>query len=166
MTDYAGLLRVLANNKIEFIVVGGVAAKAHGSARFTVDVDVVYRRTKDNIARIVAAFADLHPYLRGAPPGLPFIWDAETIEHGLNFTLTSDLGPIDFLGEIAGGGTYEQLRPHIETKHAFGIEVPCLTLEKLIAVKRAAARRKDLEAIAELTALLEEREKQGPATAS
>lgn len=165
MTDYAGLLKVLANNKIEFIVVGGVAAKAHGSARFTVDVDVVYRRTKENIARLVVAFADLNPYLRGAPPGLPFKWDEETIERGLNFTLTSDLGPIDFLGEIAGGGTYEQLRPDIEPKHAFGIEVPCLKLEKLIEVKKAAARRKDLEAIAELTALLEERQKQDPDTA-
>jgi predicted nucleotidyltransferase len=166
MTDYAGLLRVLANNKIEFIVVGGVAAKAHGSARFTVDVDVVYRRTKENIARIVAAFAGLHPYPRGAPPGLPFKWDAETIEHGLNFTLTSDQGPIDFLGEIAGGGIYDQLLPHVESKAAFDIAVPCLKLEKLIEVKKAAARRKDLEAIAELTALLEEREKHEPGAVS
>ena len=100
-TDYAGLLRLLARSGTEFIIVGGVAAKAHGSARFTNDVDIVYRRTKANIARIVAAFADLHPYLRGAPPGLPFKWDEETIEHGLNFMLTTDLGAIDFLGEIA-----------------------------------------------------------------
>jgi hypothetical protein len=159
MTDYVGLLRLLANNNIEFVVVGGVAAKAQGSARFTVDVDIVYRRTPENIQRIADAFADLHPYLRGAPPGLPFRWDKATIEAGLNFTLTTDLGAIDFLGEIAGGGSYDGLRPFIENKQAFGIDVPCLTLEKLIEVKRAAARRKDLEAIAELTALLEQRGK-------
>lgn len=41
MTDYAGLLKILTDSKIEYVVVGGVAAKAHGSARFTVDVDVV-----------------------------------------------------------------------------------------------------------------------------
>ena len=160
MTDYAALLRLLADSKIEYVVVGGVAAKAQGSARFTVDVDVVYRRTKENIKRIVVAFANLHPYLRGAPPGLPFLWDDETIEHGLNFPLTTDLGAIDFLGEIAGGGTYEQLRPHIEIKYAFDVEVPCLSLEKLIEVKLAAARRKDLEAVSELQALLEERKQQ------
>jgi hypothetical protein len=137
-------------------VVGGVAAKAHGSARFTADVDIVYRRTKDNISRLAAAFANLHPLLRGAPPDVPFLWDAETIEKGLNFTLATDLGAIDLLGEIAGGGLYEQLEPYIEVKHAFGVEVPCLGLEKLIQVKRAAGRRKDIEAIAELTALLEE----------
>jgi hypothetical protein len=159
MTDYAKLLRLLADNKIEYVVVGGVAAKAQGSARFTADVDVVYGRKKDNIERIVAAFASLHPYLRGAPPGLPFKWDVETIEHGLNFTLTTDLGDIDFLGEIVGGGGYEQLEPHIDRRWAFGVAVPCLSLEKLIEVKRAAARRKDLEAVAELIALLEERQR-------
>jgi len=122
-------------------------------------VDVVYRRTKENIQRIAESFAGLHPYLRGAPAGLPFHWDAATIEAGLNFTLTTDLGAIDFLGEIAGGGSYDDLRPFIEYKQAFGVGVPCLSLEKLIEVKKAAARRKDLEAIAELTALLEERRK-------
>jgi predicted nucleotidyltransferase len=158
MTDYAGLLRLLAESNIEFIVVGGVAAKAHGSARFTVDVDVVYRRSKENIERLADAFSGQHPYLRGAPPNLPFQWDAETIDRGLNFTLITDLGSIDLLGEIAGGGTYEQLQAYVEVKQAFGIDVPCLGLDKLIETKRAAARKKDLEAIAELEALLEERD--------
>jgi hypothetical protein len=160
MTDYAGLLRLLTDKKVEFVVVGGVAAKAHGSARFTVDVDIVYRRSRENIARLVNAFADKHPYLRGAPPGLPFRWDAETIQSGLNFTLTTDLGAIDLLGEISGGGTYDQLEGAIELKQAFGIDVPCLSLPKLIDTKRAAARRKDLDAITELEALLEERRHQ------
>ncbi len=160
MTDYEGLLRLLAERSIEYIVVGGVAAKAHGSARFTADVDIVYRRTKENIGRLVGAFAAFHPYLRGAPPGLPFLWDAETIEHGINFPLTTDLGAIDLLGEIAGGGRYDDLLPHVEIKHAFGVDVPCLGLEKLIVVKRAAGRRKDLDAIGELEALREERDRQ------
>lgn len=160
MTDYAGLLRLLAESKIEFIVVGGVAATAHGSARFTADVDLVYHRTKENIQRLVDAFAPTHPYLRGAPPDLPFQWDPETIERGLNFTLITDLGAIDLLGEIAGGGTYEQLQDSIEMKHAFGVDVPCLGLAKLIETKRAAGRRKDIDAIAELELLLEERKGQ------
>lgn len=51
MTDFDGLLRLLAEGNVEFILVGGLAATAHGSARFTQDVDVVYRRTPENIAR-------------------------------------------------------------------------------------------------------------------
>jgi hypothetical protein len=159
MTDYGGLLRLLTDARVEFIVVGGVAGIGHGSARFTKDVDVVYRRSDENIARIVTALAGHVPYPRGAPLGLPFIWDTRTIEMGLNFTLTSDLGDIDLLGEIVGGGGYEQLLPHTETKLIFGHECLCLNLDKLIDVKRAAGRPKDFEVIAELEALKEERNK-------
>ena len=66
------------------IIIGGVAASAHGSARFTNDIDFVYRRTPENLARLVDTLAPYEPYLRGAPPGLPFRWDAETIRHGLS----------------------------------------------------------------------------------
>jgi hypothetical protein len=148
----------LADHRVEFILVGGLAASAHGSARFTQDVDVVYRRSEANISRLAVALNTVSPYLRGAPPGLPFRWDVETIAHGLNFTLVTSLGDIDFLGEIAGGGRYEDLQAHSVTIKAFGVECLCLDLETLIRVKRAAGRPKDLEAIAELEALREERE--------
>ena len=161
MTDLPGLLRTLTVGGVEFIVVGGAAAVAHGSARLTLDVDVVYRRTGDNIARLVQAIAPLHPYLRGAPPGLPFLWDERTIVSGLNFTLTTDLGPLDVLGEIAGGGGYEDLIGQTVTLSAYGVQCPCLNLEWLIRVKRAAGRPKDFEAIAELEALQEEQHRDG-----
>jgi predicted nucleotidyltransferase len=157
MTDFPALLRALADAGVEYIVVGGAAATAHGSARLTLDLDVVYKRTPENITRAVNSVASHHPYLRGAPPGLPFRWDVETISHGLNFTLATDLGPIDFLGEIAGGGGYDALLPYTGTLTLFGIECRCLSLERLIHVKRAAGRVKDLEAIAELEAISEER---------
>lgn len=157
MTDLQGLLRCLSEAGVEYILVGGVAATAHGSARLTQDIDVVYRRSRENIARVVAALRDKKPYLRGAPPGLPFRWDERTIQRGLNFTLTTELGGIDLLGEITGGGTYEDLMPHCITIKVFGIECRCLGLERLIHVKRAAGRPRDLEAVAELEAILEEK---------
>jgi predicted nucleotidyltransferase len=157
VTDFKALLRTLSEAGIEFIVVGGVAAIVHGSARLTRDVDVVYHRTVGNLQRLVLGLAPYHPYLRGAPPGLPFRWDAATLQRGLNFTLTTDLGDLDLLGEITGGGGYEQLLPHIVRVQIFGIECQCLDLERLIQVKRAAGRPRDLEAIAELEVILEER---------
>jgi hypothetical protein len=160
MTDLRGLLERLVNAGVEFMLVGGVAATAHGSARLTYALDVVYARGEDNLRRLVDALADLHPYLRGAPPGLPFRWDAETLRRGLNFTLTTDAGPIDLLGEITGGGGYPNLLPHCVRLAAFGLECDCLGLRRLVDVKRAAGRPKDLEAIAELEALLQERERQ------
>ena len=88
---------------------------------------------------------------------MPFRWDADTLSHGLNFTLVTDLGAIDFLGEIVGGGGYHALVPDSDTLTLFGIECRCLSLECLIQVKRAAGRVKDLEALAELEAIADER---------
>ncbi len=159
MTDFDGLLRLLAEGNVEFILIGGLAATAHGSARFTQDVDIVYRRTPDNISRLARALASVSPYLRGAPPGLPFRWDVETIAHGLNFTLVTALGDLDVLGEIIGGGAYEQLQSHSIKIDVLGVEFLCLDLDTLIHVKRAAGRPKDFESIAELEALREEQQR-------
>jgi hypothetical protein len=158
MTDFAGLLCVLVDAKVDFILVGGVAAAVHGSARSTKDVDVVYARSPENIARLVEALRPHKPYLRGAPPGLPFLWDEITVGRGLNFTLTTALGDLDLLGEITGGGGYADLLPHSSPISVFGIQCQCLDLPTLIHVKRAAGRPKDLEAIAELEALSDQEE--------
>lgn len=124
-------------------------------------MDVVYSRKRENIRRLVEALRPHSPYLRGAPPGLPFTWGEETVRMGLNFTLVTRLGDVDLLGEVAGGGNYEQLLPHSSELEAFGITLRCVTLERLIQLKRAAGRPKDWEALAELEALLEERRRRG-----
>ncbi|MFM9169150.1 MAG: hypothetical protein ACKOTD_03245, partial [Phycisphaerales bacterium] len=93
------------------------------------------------------------PSRRGAPPGLPFRLDEATRRSGLNFTLDSTAGPIDLLGEVAGGGSYEALLPRTAELEVFGRPCRVVTLDALIALKRAAGRPKDLEAIAELEAL-------------
>jgi len=158
-TKFPELLRILTQAEVDFIVVGGAAATALGSAMITYDLDIVYSRSPGNIQRIVTALAPYQPYLRGAPPGLPFDWSALTVKNGLNFTLTTSLGAIDILGEIAGGGSYHDLLADVGQIELYGINCLCLKLEKLILTKRAAGRPKDLNAIAELEALLEEKEK-------
>ncbi len=160
MIDLERALQELHRSGVGFIVIGGVAATIHGSARVTQDLDIVYARTPENFARLAAALAPHAPYLRGAPPGLPFRWDAETIRRGLNFTLTTTLGDVDLLGEIVGGGGYADLLPHSQIVKVSGLDYRCLSLARLIHVKRAAGRPKDLEAIAELEALREERRDQ------
>src|SRR4029079_12901369 len=99
------------------------------------------------------------PYLRGAPPGLPFKLDLPTLRNGLNFTLITGLGDLDLLGEVVGGGTYRELLPHTLTVEAFGVKFKCVNLPTLIRLKTAAGRPKDLESIAELQALVDERKR-------
>ncbi len=157
MTDFKAVIQLFSSAGIECVIVGGLAATIHGSARLTQDIGFVYARTPANIGRLVDALRPHAPYPRGAPPGLPFDWSRATIERGLNFTLTTAIGDIDLLGEIAGGGDYEALLPRSEDIDLFGWPCRCLDLPGLIRAKRAAGRPKDLDALAELEALLEER---------
>ena len=158
MTDFEAVIRVFSESGVECVIVGGLAATIHGSTRLTQDVDFVYSRGRANIERLVSALRPHSPYLRGAPPGLPFAWNEDTVERGLNFTLTTEIGDIDLLGEIIGGGDYEDLLPHTVEVDLFGHRCRCLDLPGLIQAKRAAGRPKDLEVLAELEALLEERD--------
>jgi hypothetical protein len=156
MTEFSQLIQSLHASQVEFVVIGGFAATLHGSARLTQDLDIVYRRNAENIARLVEVLAPLQPYPRGAPEGLPFRWDARTVKNGLNFTLQTSLGWIDLLGE-ATGESYDTLLAHSQEFEVFGVPVRCVDLDKLIQLKRAAGRPKDFEALAELEALWSER---------
>jgi predicted nucleotidyltransferase len=158
MIDFPKLLRLLTEHDVAFLIIGGVAAVIHGSSRLTQDLDVVYQRSPQNLTRLVQALAEQSPYLRGAPPGLPFQWSVATLGMGLNFTLETSVGPLDLLGEVTGGGSYEDLLEHTITVEIFGVRCRCLDLPALIRTKRAAGRPKDLEAIAELEVIWEEQQ--------
>src|SRR5262249_34978711 len=102
--DIEALLHQLKVSGVQYVLVGGLAMRLQGSAHITDDCDICYARPSRNLQAVASAFASLHPYLRGAPPGLPFHFDAVTIRAGLNFTLTTDLGDVDLLGEVSGIG--------------------------------------------------------------
>lgn len=156
-TDFEKAVQVLHGGGVEFIIIGGVAAVLHGLGYTTYDLDVVYSRNRENLRHLVEALKPHRPYLRGAPPGLPFTFDERTVRNGLNFTLVTSFGDLDVLGEVTGGGTYSDLLPHSKRITAFGVECYRVDLDKLIQMKRAAGRPKDLEVLSQLEALLEER---------
>lgn len=154
--DFAAMLKVLTEHQVEFVVVGGVAANLFGSPRLTYDLDIVYNRANPNLLRLTKALENLHPYLRGAPRGLPFKLDLQTLKNGLNFTLTTDVGPLDLLAEIPGAHSYDDLLVDSFEIDEQGLKFRCVTLKRLIKLKAAAGRPKDFEAMAELKAILEE----------
>jgi len=154
---FEALLTTLVENKVEFILIGGVAANLHGSGRATFDLDLLYARSGRNFSAIVSALGPLNPYLRDAPPGLPFRFDEKTLGNGLNFTLTTSLGDLDLLGEVVGGGIYEAILPGSILIEINSMQIRCASLEQLIALKSAAGRPKDFEALAELRAIQDER---------
>jgi hypothetical protein len=148
-------LRLLGEYEVHCVIVGGVAAAIHGSSLLTNDLDVCYARDPGNLQRLARALQSVHARLRNVPEGLPFILDHETLKGGLNFTLTTDVGDLDLLGEVRGLGQYDAVLAGSLRIELFGYHFAVIDIDKLIVAKRAAGRPKDLIALPELEAILE-----------
>lgn len=152
-SEFQRLIEALADHEVDHVIIGGVAMVLHGSSRVTQDLDVCYARSPENLERLAAALRPFHPHLRGVPPDLPFTLDARSLGSGLNFTLTSDVGDIDLLGEVPGVGTYEQISQDAVPMRIFGRDVLVMSLAKLAQAKRTAGRLKDLSDLEEIRSL-------------
>jgi hypothetical protein len=141
------------------VLIGGVAGFSHGSSLPTFDLDVVYARGSDNIARLVDALREVGVRLRGAPPDLPFLLDARTIENGSNFTFVTHHGDFDILGHADGMPSYEELRAGAIVREILGLEIRVASIDHLIAMKRAANRPKDRVALEEYIVIADEQRK-------
>jgi hypothetical protein len=148
----------LLDQVVEVVIVGGVALVARGAPRTTEDIDFCYGRDDANLERLARALAPLRPYLRGAPPGLPFTLDAPTLKAGLNFTLTTSAGDVDLLGEVSGLGAYDRVKAASSNLSLYGRSVAVLDLAGLKRAKTAAGRVKDLADLA-FIAELEKRQR-------
>jgi len=155
MIDAKQAIVAMASRSVDFVLIGGVALNLHAAAYLTYDIDFCYSRKSDNLGRITVALAPFKPRLRGFPPDLPFIWDASTLSMGTVFTLETDIGEIDLLGEVAGIGTFDEVYNASEKWNIYGFEVDVLSIEGLIKAKKASGRPKDEEGIRLLEALSE-----------
>ena len=158
--DPTAILRVLVAYEVKFVVVGGVSGNLHGSTTLTEDIDIAYARDRENLERLASALRELRAKLRGAPKDLPFKLDAATLRAGLNFTFSTRLGPLDCIGEAAGGFTYDNLVGNAEPYPLSGMMVVAASLDDLIRMKRAAGRIKDRIEVENLSALREVRDSQ------
>jgi hypothetical protein len=144
------LIEALRAEGARFVVIGGVAMVLRGSSRTTVDLDLCYERSRENLERLARAVAPFAPRLRGVPPELPFLWDAQTLRSGLNFTLTTTAGDLDLLGEVPGLGLFDAVASHASELDLYGSPALVLDLDGLELAKRAAGRVKDLLDLAEI----------------
>jgi len=154
-------IRILYDAGVEFVVIDGAAMALQGSAHLTKDIDFCYARTPKNMERLAKALEPFHPILRGAPPGLPFRSNSKAIANGLNFTLSTDLGDLDFLGEVSGLGSFQDVLGASDVKDVGGVDCRVLSLEGLIKSKIAAGRPRDLYVLPELRGLNEFKKKTG-----
>lgn len=156
-----GMVRGLVEADVRFVVIGGVAANAHGSARITDDLDVCYDPEDDNRRRLAATLAAWGAYLRGVEPGLPFVMDDRTLRTTPVMTLITSQGSIDVMDRVLGVGEFPDVLRDSAEAEAGEVKFRVLALPALIRAKRATRRRKDLDQLPELEALLELSREQG-----
>jgi hypothetical protein len=152
--DVARLLQSLASHGVNYVVIGGVAAVLHGSARATFDLDVSFASDQENLNRLGHALLSLSARLRGLPQDVPFIPDGATLKNVEVLTLTTDAGDLDVLARPTGSPPYEELRKNADVYEIDDMTVPVARVEDLLLMKRAAGRPKDIADIAELETIL------------
>jgi hypothetical protein len=152
------LLTALASGEVEFIVVGMLAGVLQGTPLTTRDVDIVHRRTVENVQRLGVVLKKLNAVYRHDPRRL-----APGASHLLgpgHQLLETDLGELDCLGEIHDGLGYDELVDRtVRLDLGDALSVRVVTLDKLIELKRAAGRPKDLAALPVLEATLDEQQR-------
>ncbi|MDQ3572327.1 MAG: hypothetical protein M3383_05640 [Actinomycetota bacterium] len=156
ISDSDSLLRLLNEHGVDYVVVGGLAALAHGSSLPTFDLDVAYARDPGNLERLARVLQHLDVKLTNAPADLPFQVDAATLANGSNFTFDTPHGRFDILGHTAGVSSYDDLRQRSERGNVDGIEAQIASIDHMIAMKRAANRPKDQLMLEELIVIADE----------
>ncbi len=148
------MLQGLVSEKLRFVVIGGVAASAHGSRRITDDLDICYDASSPNVRQLAALLLKWNAYPRGIEAGLPFFMDERQFRTMAVMTLATSEGALDVLDTVAGVGSYRECRTQSQLVTAFNVKFRILTLSALISAKRAAGRPKDIDQLPELEALL------------
>jgi len=152
------LVRRLTTAGVRFVIIGGLAAQAHGSPSATFDLDIVPSWDTDNLRRLKAVLGDAAAIRHGLPddgPRLPPL-DARTLHAGAVFTLNTRFGRLDLLANPDPGLDFERLMRSAEPRDLFGTRIHVASLDDLMAMKRAAGRPKDRVELEILGALREE----------
>ena len=161
MPDLESLLDRLILGRVEFVIVGGFAAFAHGATLYTEDIDICCRFSADNLMRLQGALRDLHPGHRMTPSRVPLRLTADECRGLKDLYLDTDYGQLDCIGFVTGVGDYQAVeKESVEIQLPGG---PCriLKIDALIRAKEALGRPRDVEAVLQLKAIRERLARKG-----
>lgn len=157
--DPERVLKVLVDEGVDFIVIGGLAARLHGSSLLTADVDVLPSRQEENLQRLGSALRQLNARIRTAgDPVETRIDGAFLASMPTMLNLVTDAGDVDIAFTPAGPlSGYEEWRIHaVEMDVADGMVIHVAALDDIIASKKAADRPKDRMSVPYLESLREQ----------
>jgi hypothetical protein len=154
MLDARALFKVLAEHRVDYVVVGGLAVQTHGFLRGTVDLDIIPRPDLSNLTSLAEALAEVEARMfRTTQP--VNVTDPHLLQRAPFVPLMTDHGRLDILSIHSAAGaprSYEDLKERALRLDLDGIPVAVVGLDDLIRMKRAAGRDTDLADIRALTA--------------
>jgi hypothetical protein len=157
--DPLRVLRLLSDRNVEFVVIGGFAARIWGSPTITNDLDLCYATTRSNVELLAAVLNEIEARLRDFPADLPFVLDARTLSLGNSFTFETSAGNVDCLATPSGTTGFDDLARNSKALDlGDGLIVHFASLADVIRMKRAADRPKDRIEVEILEALKAELE--------
>ena len=151
-------MTALAQEGVDFVLVGGLAANLHGSTRVTRDIDIAYATHHENVQRLCAVINRFEPraMVLGEPEGDVLTLTPDRLKRERILKLHTTIGELDMLNSIEGFKSYGQIKKLSEASEiANGLMVPVLSVSGLLKTKRALRRPKDLQDIIELEAIQE-----------
>lgn len=153
------ILATLLEHRVRFVLIGGLAAVAHGSPFPTEDVDITPDASTENLGRLSVALDDLHARIRteAVDDGLPFAHDAESLAAIATFNLTTRYGDLDISLTPSGTTGFADLITDARDTPAFGLVVPIAALADVVRSKQAANRPKDQRMLPVLRQILASR---------
>ena len=151
------MCEVLIDRGVEFVIIGGMAARLHDTGHATIDIDICPSTLDANLSNLVDALQELDARLRieGDPDGVPFDPHPDMLRQMTTMTLITEYGPLDLCFTPAGfPAGYDSLSEHASIIMLGAIGLPVASLQDVVASKRAAGRPKDIVALPPLEAHL------------
>lgn len=142
-SDFKDLLRIFAEEEVEYLVVGAYAVMHYSQPRYTKDIDLWLRPSKENAERIARAFNRF---------GVPMIevTQKDFENEGLQYVIGVSPSQIDFLTSLPCPFSFEDAWAAKTEGEAGGFKVFFLGKDELIIAKKTAGRLQDLADIEEI----------------
>jgi hypothetical protein len=150
------MVKVLAAHRVDYVMVGALAARLQGFPRLTADMDVTPSRDPENLDRLARALTELRArvFTDGIPEGLAFDISARTLANAETWNLVTDAGRLDVVFAPAGTGGFQDLRRSAVRFEVFGTTLDAAHLEDIIRSKSAADRPQDRQDVVILREML------------
>ena len=157
--DAEGILAVLADNGVRYVIVGGFAGVVYGAPYVTFDIDIVPDVAEGNLKRLSDALRALGAriWTQSEPQGLPFHHDARSLADANVWNLVTDHGRLDISFVPSGTSGYDDVARDAVHLTILGVPADVASLADVIRSKEAAGREKDRLMLPVLRQILQER---------